>query len=204
MNRKLFGLILPIFGGAVIVGTGFSAWHFSEQTVTINSTGTGKVTGLAENGKLTWKNGSTFTFVLDQGGKANAAALDKGITMSSNLAFNFLGNQLFEEDPTTVLAGYAVSYELSVDGPTKAQLLNYIELERTSDWIPEVKGTTTNADLTLPSLVYTNQKPQTAAAYKAMIDAIAPEAVENYAAGLSGLQIQIQVTVTASKTAPSN
>ena len=38
MNRKLFSLVLPVIGGAVIVGSGFSAWYFNTTSIS-NSLG---------------------------------------------------------------------------------------------------------------------------------------------------------------------
>ena len=40
MKRNLLGLMVPVFGFALIAGTGFSAWYFSESGSTISHSAT--------------------------------------------------------------------------------------------------------------------------------------------------------------------
>ena len=60
MNRKLYALLLPVIGGAVIVGSGFSAWYFNEATVSKSTEGTGTVEGLIDTGVLTIKHETSW------------------------------------------------------------------------------------------------------------------------------------------------
>lgn len=96
MNRKILAATLPLLGGALIVGAGFSAWAFNDdQTTTDTATGTVDVTPLLEgvtakvvysrnsgtdtNPNIIWRELETFTLELDQGALFDTNILN-GIT----------------------------------------------------------------------------------------------------------------------------
>lgn len=195
MNRKLYALLLPVIGGAVIVGSGFSAWYFNEATVSKSTEGTGTVEGLIDTGVLTI-NHETFTFTLDQGGRENATDATKGITITEGqLSFTYVGdkgyeNSVFAQEKTL---SYTYTFALSSDNDA---LLNYIQLAETTGSFTASEGVQTNQTVDFPALIY-KDKPETAQEYKAMIDALNGGAGHDYSTVLSGLDLTITVTVTA-------
>lgn len=119
MHKKYFNFILPIFGALAIVGSGFSAWIFSDvasQTKDVN--GTVVLEDLSSLESSLTVNSETFTLHLDQGGIGNinanegiyfgddstAVTLDVTLTYTLNpndTAFGFWDN---------VTAAYKVAY----------------------------------------------------------------------------------------------
>lgn len=78
--------MLPVLGAAVVVGSGFSAWVFSDTSVTDTLSGTFSIAPVVDNLKVEIKAAGTDTNLeavelkLDQGGIANASNLSAGIT----------------------------------------------------------------------------------------------------------------------------
>ncbi len=88
MKRKLLMGLLALSGGLTVVGSGFSAWYFSQTVDTINSNaaihvtdivdGAGSLTALADGNDL----GTDKLYLeLDQGGYTNATVTTKGISL---------------------------------------------------------------------------------------------------------------------------
>lgn len=182
MNRKLFALLLPVIGGAVIVGSGFSAWYFNEATVSASTTGTGKVEELIDTGVLTL-NHETFHFTLDQGGKENATDVTKGISITEGtLTFTYVGDKGYENSVFAASKTLSYTYTFALSSENAA-LLNYIELSETTGSFNAVDGTQTNQTVDIPAIIY-KDKPETAAEYKAMIDALNGSAGHDYSEAL--------------------
>lgn len=78
--------MLPVLGAAVVVGSGFSAWVFSDTSVTDTLSGTFSITDEVANLKVEIKEAGTdtdlteFALTLDQGGITNAKDKSVGIT----------------------------------------------------------------------------------------------------------------------------
>lgn len=78
--------MLPVLGAAVVVGSGFSAWVFSDTSVTDTLKGTFSITSVVDKLKVEIKEADTdtdlteFALTLDQGGIANASNASVGIT----------------------------------------------------------------------------------------------------------------------------
>lgn len=77
--------MLPVLGAAVVVGSGFSAWVFSDTSVTDTLSGTFSIAKVVDNLKVEIKEAGTDTdltavnLTLDQGGIANASNANVGI-----------------------------------------------------------------------------------------------------------------------------
>lgn len=86
MHKKFYNFMLPVLGAAVVVGSGFSAWVFSDTSVTDTLSGTFSIAPVVDNLKVEIKAAGTDTNLeavelkLDQGGIANASEASKGIT----------------------------------------------------------------------------------------------------------------------------
>lgn len=86
MHKKFYNFMLPVLGAAVVVGSGFSAWVFSDTSVTDTLSGTFSITPVVDKLKVEIKQAGTDTDLeaveleLDQGGITNASDASKGIT----------------------------------------------------------------------------------------------------------------------------
>lgn len=81
MKRKLMLGLLSAVGGLTIIGSGFSAWYFGDTSKDAHTNIGTHVTNASDGlGEVTLNaNPTDLNLVLDQGTKANAADLDKGI-----------------------------------------------------------------------------------------------------------------------------
>lgn len=85
MHKKFYNFMLPVLGAAVVVGSGFSAWVFSDTSVTDTLSGTFSIAPVVDNLKVEIKEAGTNTdleavnLTLDQGGIANASNANVGI-----------------------------------------------------------------------------------------------------------------------------
>lgn len=86
MHKKFYNFMLPVLGAAVVVGSGFSAWVFSDTSVPDTLSGTFSITDEVANLKVEIKKAGTdtdlteFALTLDQGGITNAKDKSVGIT----------------------------------------------------------------------------------------------------------------------------
>lgn len=82
--------MLPVLGAAVVVGSGFSAWVFSDTSVTDTLSGTFSITTVVDKLKVEIKEAGTdndltaVELTLDQGGIANANVASVGIKSTVN------------------------------------------------------------------------------------------------------------------------
>ncbi len=112
MHKKYFNFILPIFGAAVVVGSGFAAWVFSDE-VSANTSIEGEVVlqPLATLSAGLTADVKSFTLDLDQGGIDSVEA-DKGIT------FKYLKEGETEEASTTTnVLPINITYTLTSSTP---------------------------------------------------------------------------------------
>lgn len=87
--KKLFTLV-PALAVLTLVGSGFSAWVFSEtKTETFNFTGSLNVV-TASNLSLTTPKAPEFNVTFDQGGFKNANDVTKGITVTGIDTYTFI------------------------------------------------------------------------------------------------------------------
>ena len=89
MHKKFYNFMLPVLGAAVVVGSGFSAWVFSDTKVTDTLSGTFSITQVVDKLKVEIKQAGEDTDLeavelkLDQGGIANASVKSVGITSTA-------------------------------------------------------------------------------------------------------------------------
>lgn len=131
MHKKYFNFILPIFGAAVVVGSGFSAWVFSD-TVSATKSISGDIIlePLATLSATLSADVSSFTLDLDQGG-INNAEVDKGITLKKTDAEA-------NDTPTNVLP-VTITYTLTSD-----------QTLLTTDWDEVKKASKYSVEVTVP------------------------------------------------------
>ncbi len=81
MKRKLMLGLLSAVGGLTIIGSGFSAWYFGDNNLDATKSINANVTPLASAfGTITLDSTANIELILDQGGYANIANHDKGIS----------------------------------------------------------------------------------------------------------------------------
>ena len=169
MKRNLLGLMVPVFGFALIAGTGFSAWYFSESgsTISHSATSNGSIESLGDV-QIGTVAGSTFTFTLDQGTGAQ-----DGIVITGEASFTFT------EDSDFALKD---AWRGSISD-SSSNLTSYVELVETSGEFTVTEGSKT-VDLALQYV--SGAKPTTKAQYEAMCSELGEE-----------LSLTITVEVTA-------
>lgn len=135
VNRKITLGLLALVGGLTIVGSGFSAWHFGSADVKGNSSINAQVTDVAENfGAITASDVAGLALQLDQGGYANKADADKGISFVQGLAtYNTNITATYEIEAGDSLhaknAGLKASFDCVVT--LKKEFAEYIEFKPT-------------------------------------------------------------------------
>lgn len=214
MHKKYFNFILPIFGAAVVVGSGFSAWVFSDE-VSANTKIEGEVVlqPLATlNASLT-ANVKSFTVDLDQGGIDNAE-VDKGITfiystetetnkettanvLPVEITYTLTSSETLLDTDWTAIQD-ASEYAVTITVPNAVK--DYVKVELGTDTLANtelafVKGAddkTYTATATFNLVATYVSKPSTAAEYGNM-----KTAVES----LAGAKINVAVAATTFKEA---
>ena len=189
LNRKILALVLPAVAVSALVGSGFSAWYFTEGSIEgvkqdVNVSITDKVDNSV--GTLTLSETQASTFTLDQGGRTNRTELDKGISFnkeSVGAKFTFGGGSYANLDS----AGMKVQITTTVT--FTPELLEYVDVIGLSDYTPNSNVYTRTQDvvsaegltdtITLMSegncklLTYkTGKKPQKSADYDTMVKAL--------------------------------
>lgn len=147
LNRKLLALVLPAVAVSALVGSGFSAWYFSENSIEgkshdINVSVTDKVDNAV--GTLTLSETQATTLTLDQGGSTNAAVLNKGISFdkeSVGAKFTFGVGSYANLDS----AGMKVQITTTVT--FTAELLQYVDVKGLSGYTPNSNVYTRTQDV---------------------------------------------------------
>ena len=173
MNRKVLSTFLPLAGLALVIGTGFAAWSFTESETndTLNGSGTLE-SAVSEFGTVSF-NQANFTFKLDQG----TASLTDGIT-TSEVSFTFNENANYALAYPTA----TYTYTASLSSEKCPALLTYVELNSTTGSI-EDKGT-----IQLSLQYIEGKKPTTIEEYNTMKSAL-------------GSTIELTITATVSPAA---
>lgn len=128
LNRKLLALVLPAVAVSALVGSGFSAWYFTENSIEgksqdVNVSVTDKVDNAV--GTLTLSETQATTLTLDQGGFVNKTALDKGISFNAaSVGAQFKFNEGAYDNLTS--AGMKVQITTTVTFTDK--LLEYVDV----------------------------------------------------------------------------
>lgn len=128
LNRKLLALVLPAVAVSALVGSGFSAWYFNEENIEgvykdVNVSITNKVDKTV--GTLTLNETQATTLTLDQGGYANATALDKGISFDKeSVGAKFT----FSDGSYDNLKSAGMKVQITTTVTFSANLLNYVEV----------------------------------------------------------------------------
>lgn len=138
MNRKTLSFLIPVCGFALIAGTGFSAWNFTnsseDETITSDY---GTVSSLLTTiGVL--ETSETFSFVLDQSKDGVDGVTHSDITFKFNVDADYIATypeaQFEWSAAITASSSNLTSYvELAstsgaiVDGETVALELNYVQ-----------------------------------------------------------------------------
>lgn len=149
MKRKFLAVILPIIGCATVVGSGFSAWYFSDNFNgdTVNSTITTVVTEDGNNKPLGITIKHDFTngdnnkncdhLILDQGGFQNSE-LEKGISLggandnsATDDTFVWSAEIAYSDDNITLkdLGNGNINLEFTLDIIIEDGLDDYIEVK---------------------------------------------------------------------------
>ena len=176
MKRNLLGLMVPVFGFALIAGTGFSAWYFSESgsTISHSTTSNGSIEALGDV-QIGTVAGSTFTFALDQGTGAQ-----DGIVITGEASFTFT-----EDSDFALMGGLEVekyTWTASIS-ESSSNLTSYVELVQKSGEFTVTDG---SKKVFLALQYVEGAKPTTKAEYETMCSALGEE-----------LSLTITVAVTA-------
>ena len=145
MKRKFLAVILPIIGCATLVGSGFSAWYFSDTVISVPEKNgiavdfgeqitTGNLSiGINEGSDV--REGTQL--VLDQGGYKNKSNTNAGISFKqneTNTKVQYLSFSYDISDDALLKfesAGYDVDITLKVT--LGANLKNYVEFQTASE-----------------------------------------------------------------------
>ena len=147
LNRKLLAFVLPAVAVSALVGSGFSAWYFSENSIEgksqdVNVSVTDKVDNAV--GTLTLSETQATKLTLDQGGWTNRTALDKGISFdkeSVGAKFTFGVGSYANLDS----AGMKVQITTTVT--FTASLLDYVDVIGLSGYTPNSNVYTRTQDV---------------------------------------------------------
>lgn len=148
LNRKLLALVLPAVAVSALVGSGFSAWYFSENNIKGTEQNVNViVTDMVDNavGTLTLNETQATTLTLDQGGSQNATVLNKGISFdAASVGAQFKFNEGAYDNLTS--AGMKVQVTTTVT--FTAKLLEYVEVKGLSGYTPSSNVYTLTQDVT--------------------------------------------------------
>lgn len=128
LNRKILALILPTVAVSVLVGSGFSAWYFNENSVeTKNQNVNVSITDKVDNavGALALSETQATTLTLDQGGYENATVLNRGISFD---AISVGAKFTFNGDSYTNLTSAGMKVQITTTVTFTANLLNYVDV----------------------------------------------------------------------------
>lgn len=148
LNRKLLALILPAVAVSALVGSGFSAWYFDENSVNKESQNVNvSITDMVDNavGTLNLSEVQATTLTLDQGGYQNATVLNKGISfdeVSVGAEFTFNGNSY------TNLSSAGMKVEVTTTVTFTESLLEYVNVIGLSGYTPNSNVYTLTQDVT--------------------------------------------------------
>lgn len=148
LNRKILALVLPAVAVSALVGSGFSAWYFSENNIegknqNINVSITDKVDNAV--GTLTLSETQATTLTLDQGGFANKDKLDKGIGFDeASVGAEFK----FKDGAYENLTSAGMKVEVTRTITFTANLLEYVEVTGLSNYTPGSTVHTLKQDVT--------------------------------------------------------
>ena len=114
MKKKLLIAMIPVLGMGALVGSGFSAWVFTnEDDANVDFGGTITVTTAASNIDIVAMESKAFTLELDQGTKSTDAT--DGITLSWNDGAPTMTFTLKTNDITPLTSGYSAQIKLGID-----------------------------------------------------------------------------------------
>lgn len=175
MHKKYFNFILPLLGAAVVVGSGFSAWVFSDvEAKTADLNGTIAVEPLQGLSAELTLDTTSFKLNLDQGGVGNTQS-DSGIYFNDDssltqlevtLTYTLHSDTAFEAWENVTCA-YSVTYAL--DGNI-AEYLDANNIESTEITTTDTDASTrTYTQSFVLSFTYADgKKPKNADEYAAM------------------------------------
>ncbi len=197
--------MLPVLGAAVVVGSGFSAWVFSDTSVTDTLSGTFSITPVVDKLKVEIKEVDTdndltaVNLTLDQGGIANASIASEGIksTVTSydiKVSYETVGGlqELLTNSKLTL--SYTVAISSTDNVTTYFDLTNGLAKESASDVVVDNYNAGTMSSGTIHKwssvpLTWTYvDKPADKTEYDAMVTA------------LNSKKFTLTVTVTATWT----
>lgn len=147
LNRKILALVLPAVAVSALVGSGFSAWYFNENSIegksqNVNVSVTDKVDNAV--GTLTLSKTQATTLTLDQGGFTNKTALDKGISFdAASVGAEFK----FNEGAYKNLTSAGMKVEVTTTVTFTAILLKYVDVIGLSDYTPNSNVYTRTQDV---------------------------------------------------------
>lgn len=147
LNRKLLALVLPAVAVSALVGSGFSAWYFSENNIKGTSQNINvSITDMVDNavGTLTLNETQATKLTLDQGGSQNKTVLNKGISFdAASVGAQFKFNEGAYDNLTS--AGMKVQVTTTVT--FTAKLLEYVDVKGLSGYTPNSNVYTRTQDV---------------------------------------------------------
>ena len=148
LNRKLLALVLPAVAVSALVGSGFSAWYFSENNIKEAEQNVNvSITDMVDNavGTLTLNETQATTLTLDQGGYQNATVLNKGISFNAAS----VGAQFkFNEGAYDNLTAAGMKVQVTTTVTFTARLLDYVKVTGLSGYTPNSNVYTLTQDVT--------------------------------------------------------
>lgn len=148
LNRKLLALVLPAVAVSALVGSGFSAWYFSENNIKEAEQNVNVIiTDMVDNavGTLTLNETQATTLTLDQGGFKNADALDKGISFN---AASVGAKFTFKDGAYDNLTSAGMKVQVTTTVTFTAKLLEYVKVTGLSGYTPSSNVYTLTQDVT--------------------------------------------------------
>lgn len=149
MNRKVLTISLSLLAVSAVVGSGFAAWFFGEETLDKSISGAVEVAPTL-SGKLELTSASTETFkvVLDQGGVKNTE-VEKGIsfvdTTTNSLVSELKATYSFDTgDGLAALSQGGLAVTLTCTLTLPSELATYVDVQTSA----LVGGTVTSSATT--------------------------------------------------------
>ncbi len=148
LNRKLLALVLPAVAVSALVGSGFSAWYFSENNIKEAEQNVNViVSDMVDNavGTLTLNETKATTLTLDQGGFQNRTDVKKGISFdAASVGAKFT----FKDGAYENLTSAGMKVEVTRTITFTANLLDYVKVTGLSDYTPGSTVHTLTQDVT--------------------------------------------------------
>lgn len=148
LNRKLLALVLPAVAVSALVGSGFSAWYFSENNIKKEEQNVNVIIAdMVDNavGTFTLNETNATTLTLDQGGYQYATDPKKGISFdAASVGAKFT----FKDGAYDNLTSAGMKVVVTRTITFTANLLEYVKVTGLSNYTPDSTVHTITQDVT--------------------------------------------------------